>query len=231
MRVVGGPPAIEPACGTEVKDSRAGSNQGRERMKSRRGAGKIEYSAPFASALTCDKLDRIGNPEAGGDTNGARDLESSVGLRAHAASRRRGRLLRLRILGEIGKSHRSQRLSGKLQEGRAGIRENPSCRVAERARSFDLDARAEAIRDAKPVFRLLASQRPRLAQGEDAGLLLRRDQSIERRGRPMRRRRVSTVPRAGDGDQRIEGQEMTGNLFRPLPTRQSRQRSPLDSQP
>ena len=76
---------------------------GRERMKSRRGADKIEYSAPFASALTCDKLERIDNPEAGGDTNGARDLESSLGLHPHAASRRRGRLLRLRILGETGK--------------------------------------------------------------------------------------------------------------------------------
>jgi hypothetical protein len=48
-------------------------------MKSRRGVGKIEYPAPFASPLTCDKLDRIGNPEAGDDTNGARDLESSLG--------------------------------------------------------------------------------------------------------------------------------------------------------
>src|SRR3984893_1911444 len=186
-------------------------------------AGKIEYSAPFASALTCDKLERIDNPEAGGDTNGARDLESSLGLHPHAASRRRRRLLGLRILGETGKkSRRPQRLSGRLQKRRAGIRENPSRRIAERARSFDLDARAEAIRNAKPIFRLLASQRPRLAQGEDAGLLLRRDQSIHRRaGRLMRRRRLLTVPRGGDGDQRIEGQEMTRNPFRPSPTRQS----------
>src|SRR5262249_40031639 len=82
-----------------------------------------------------------------------------------------------------------------------------------------LDARAETIRNAKPVFRLPASQRPRLAQGEDAGLLLRRDQSIHRRGgRPMRRGRVPTVPRLGDGDQRVEG-EMTGNPFSLRPPR------------
>jgi hypothetical protein len=41
MQVAGGPPAIEPACGAEVNHSRVGFNQGRERMKPRRGAGKI----------------------------------------------------------------------------------------------------------------------------------------------------------------------------------------------
>src|SRR5262249_11776996 len=165
----------------ERRTSQENCSHGRNKFLIRGHKVRIN-PAPFASPLTCDKLDRIGNPEAGDDTDGARDLESSLGpsslgpsslgLRPHHASRRRGRLLRLRFLGETGKSRRSQRLSGKLQKGRADIRENPSPRVAERARRFDLDARAEAIRNAKPVFRLPASQRSRLAQGEDAGLLL-----------------------------------------------------------
>src|SRR5262249_36500003 len=148
-----------------------GTRRWRPTAPSSSASSSSQIALPAASGssprTTCDKLDRIGNPEAGDDTNGARDLESSLGqsslgqsslwLRLNCASRRRGRLLRLRFLGETGKSRRSQRLSGKLQKGRADVRENPSPRVPERARSFDLDARAETIRNAKPVFRLPAS--------------------------------------------------------------------------
>src|SRR5215831_4913021 len=58
-------------------------------------------------------------------------------------------------------------------------------------------------------FACPARQRPGLAQGQDGDLLLRRDQSIHRRGgRPMRRRPVSAVPRAGGADHPNEGKEM-----------------------